>query len=138
MKKLILSTAMALILTACGSGGNSGLADMQDSQNMPKLGIVTYIGDAYGGTEALTKGKSKIDVDFGNKTLKGTLSWQNYKFLSEEGKAQTIHFSADIRDNRFEGTNVKGNFFGNNTAEVVGIYYNKQKEEGVIFGAKKQ
>ncbi|MDP8032789.1 transferrin-binding protein-like solute binding protein [Pasteurella atlantica] len=110
------------------------------TQNMPTAdaGIVTYTGDAYGGTEALTKGKSKIDVNFGNKTLKGTLSdWQNYKFLAEEDKAQPIHFSANIKGNKFEGQNVKGNFFGDNAAEVGGIYYNKQKKEGAIFGAKR-
>ncbi|MDG6882050.1 Transferrin binding protein-like solute binding protein [Phocoenobacter uteri] len=109
------------------------------TENMPTSGTVTYKGDAYGGLEALTKGKSKLDVDFGHKTLKGTLSdWQNYDFLAEKDKLQTISFDASIEGNKFEGKNVKGSFFGRNADEIGGIYHDEIRREGAVFGAKKQ
>ncbi|MDG6882051.1 Transferrin binding protein-like solute binding protein [Phocoenobacter uteri] len=109
------------------------------TENMPSSGIVTYKGDAYGGSEALTKGESRIDVDFGHKTLVGTLSdWQDYEFLEENDKTQTITFGASIKGNQFDGKNVKGAFFGHNAAEIGGIYYDKEKGECAVFGAKKQ
>ncbi|MDP8080138.1 transferrin-binding protein-like solute binding protein [Phocoenobacter skyensis] len=108
--------------------------------NMPTKATsdpVVYIGDAYGGARALTKGKSEIKVNFKDKTLAGTLfDWNDYKFVDK--KTPIIHFNANIKENKFEGENVQGAFFGDKAAEVGGIYYNKQKNEGAVFGAKKQ
>ncbi|MDP8033442.1 transferrin-binding protein-like solute binding protein [Pasteurella atlantica] len=107
------------------------------TNNMPKTGTVTYIGDAYGASREFARGKSNIEVNFGNKTLKGTLSeWQDYDFIAE--KTPVMIFNAKITGNQFEGKNVKGNFFGNKAAEIGGVYYDPTRMEGAVFGAKKQ
>ncbi|MDG6882049.1 Transferrin binding protein-like solute binding protein [Phocoenobacter uteri] len=107
--------------------------------NMPQKGKITYLGDAYGYSYSpLRKGKSTIDVDFTNKTLKGTLSdWQNDDLLNNP-LSKTMMFNAKIDGNQFEGKDVQGRFFGSNAAEVGGIYDSKERGESAVFGAKKQ
>ncbi|MDP8098721.1 transferrin-binding protein-like solute binding protein [Pasteurella atlantica] len=108
--------------------------------DMPKAGKVTYLGDAYGGSDTpLTKGKVKIDVDFGKKMLKGKISdWQNYAFLKDEKISHDMLFNAEIKGNKFKGKNIEGGFFGYNAAEIAGIYDDRKIDEGAVFGAKKQ
>lgn len=112
--------------------------------DMPKMGQVSYVGQAmYGETgdrSGWVKGVSQFNVDFGRKTLAGSVTGSG----GTQDLFPVISLVADIKGNKFEGTHngvsAVGGFYGPNAAELSGVYQGQKngKDFGGAFGAKKQ
>ena len=116
------------------------------TQNMPVTGLASYKGDSIilsddigdDSDEDAVAGQSSFDVDFGAKTLSGSITANN---------APTINISANISGNSFEGTAkstkltdgaVEGKFYGNDVAELGGLAKGNDNSWGAGFVGKKQ
>lgn len=118
------------------------------TQNMPVTGLASYKGDSIISGENIeadresdidaAKGQSSFDVNFGAKTLSGSITANN---------APTINISANISGNSFEGTAkstkltdgaVEGKFYGNNAVELGGLAKANDNSWGAGFVGKKQ
>ena len=114
------------------------------TQNMPVTGLASYKGDSIILSDDISDdsdavaGQSSFDVDFGAKTLSGSITANN---------APTINISANISGNSFEGTAkstkltdgaVEGKFYGNDAAEVGGLAKGNDNSWGAGFVGKKQ
>ena len=114
------------------------------TQNMPVTGLASYKGDSIissddiGDDSDAVAGQSSFDVDFGAKTLSGSITANN---------APTINISANISGNSFEGTAkstkltdgaVEGKFYGNNAVELGGLAKANDNSWGAGFVGKKQ
>ncbi|OOF65439.1 Slam-dependent surface lipoprotein [Rodentibacter sp. Ppn85] len=121
------------------------------TQNMPTSGTATYSGDAiisaeniYGldPEEDYYHGSSKFNVDFGNKTLEGSLNIPNRNLQPVK-----VEINAQISGNSFTGTTdstrlsngqVEGKFYGNNAKEMAGLAQSNDQSWNAAFGAAKQ
>ena len=114
------------------------------TQNMPVTGLASYKGDSIILSDDISDdsdavaGQSSFDVDFGAKTLSGSITANN---------VQTINISANISGNSFEGTAkstkltdgaVEGKFYGNNAVELGGLAKANDNSWGAGFVGKKQ
>ena len=114
------------------------------TQNMPVTGLASYKGDSIilsddiGDDSDEVAGQSSFDVDFGAKTLSGSITANN---------VPTINISANISGNSFEGTAkstkltdgaVEGKFYGNNAVELGGLAKANDNSWGAGFVGKKQ
>lgn len=118
------------------------------TQNMPVTGLASYKGDSIISGENIeadresdidvAKGQSSFDVNFGAKTLSGSITANN---------VPTINISANISGNSFEGTAkstkltdgaVEGKFYGNNAVELGGLAKANDNSWGAGFVGKKQ
>lgn len=114
------------------------------TKNMPVSGLASYKGDSIilsddiGDDSDAVAGQSSFDVDFGAKTLSGSITANN---------APTINISANISGNSFEGTAkstkltdgaVEGKFYGNNAVELGGLAKANDNSWGAGFVGKKQ
>lgn len=114
------------------------------TQNMPVTGLASYKGDSIilsddiGDDSDAVAGQSSFDVDFGAKTLSGSITANN---------VPTINISANISGNSFEGTAkstkltdgaVEGKFYGNNAVELGGLAKANDNSWGAGFVGKKQ
>ena len=114
------------------------------TQNMPVTGLASYKGDSIilsddiGDDSDAVAGQSSFDVDFGAKTLSGSITANN---------VPTINISANISGNSFEGTAkstkltdgaVEGKFYGNNAVELRGLAKANDNSWGAGFVGKKQ
>lgn len=109
-----------------------------ETKNMPTTGTVKYQGHAVYGDEKvdeMVSATSSFDVDFGKKTVTGTISNAEKKFAD-------ISLSAKIDGNRFEGVKdnytTKGGFYGPDAAEMAGTFISKDYKSGGAFGATKK
>ena len=114
------------------------------TQNMPVTGLASYKGDSIILSDDISDdsdavaGQSSFDVDFGAKTLSGSITANN---------VPTINISANISGNSFEGTAkstkltdgaVAGKFYGNNAVELGGLAKANDNSWGAGFVGKKQ
>lgn len=114
------------------------------TQNMPVTGLASYKGDSIissddiGDDSDAVAAQSSFDVDFGAKTLSGSITANN---------VPTINISANISGNSFEGTAkstkltdgaVEGKFYGNNAVELGGLAKANDNSWGAGFVGKKQ
>ena len=114
------------------------------TQNMPVTGLASYKGDSIILSDDISDdsdavaGQSSFDVDFGAKTLSGSITANN---------VPTINISANISGNSFEGTAkstkltdgaVEGKFYGNNAVELGGLAKANDNSWGAGFVGKKQ
>ena len=114
------------------------------TQNMPVTGLASYKGDSIissddiGDDSDAVAGQSSFDVNFGAKTLSGSITANN---------VPTINISANISGNSFEGTAkstkltdgaVEGKFYGNNAVELGGLAKANDNSWGAGFVGKKQ
>ena len=116
------------------------------TQNMPVTGLASYKGDSIilsddiddDSDEDAVAGQSSFDVNFGAKTLSGSITANN---------VPTINISANISGNSFEGTAkstkltdgaVEGKFYGNNAVELGGLAKANDNSWGAGFVGKKQ
>ena len=116
------------------------------TQNMPVTGLALYKGDGIilfndisdDSDEDTVVGQSSFDVNFGAKTLSGSITADN---------APTINISANISGNSFEGTAkstkltdgaVEGKFYGNNAVELGGLAKANDNSWGAGCVGKKQ
>ncbi len=114
------------------------------TQNMPVTGLASYKGDSIISSDDISDdsdavaGQSSFDVDFGAKTLSGSITANN---------VPTINISANISGNSFEGTAkstkltdgaVEGKFYGNNAVELGGLAKANDNSWGAGFVGKKQ
>lgn len=114
--------------------------------NMPVTGLASYKGDSIilsddisdDSDEDAVEGQSSFDVNFGAKTLSGSITANN---------VPTINISANISGNSFEGTAkstkltdgaVEGKFYGNNALELGGLAKANDNSWGAGFVGKKQ
>lgn len=113
---------------------------------MPVTGLASYKGDGIilfndigdDSDEDTVEGQSSFDVNFGAKTLSGSITANN---------VPTINISANISGNSFEGTAkstkltdgaVEGKFYGNNAVELGGLAKANDNSWGAGFVGKKQ
>ncbi|WP_274584768.1 Slam-dependent surface lipoprotein [Neisseria leonii] len=102
--------------------------------DMPANGVATYNGLALhiqNGQQPNTRGTSRFTVDFGQKTLSGTIS----------GVGTDVDLQGAISGNTFQGTHngtaVSGGFYGPGAAELSGTYRNSAQGFEGAFGAAK-
>lgn len=108
--------------------------------SMPATGVAQYSGAATYLNEQIFKSgdtgtiaASKFTVDFGKKTVAGTIS----SSPQHTPIPSTISLSARIDGNKFSGNNVNGAFFGSEANELAGAY-TTDGNGGGTFGAQKQ
>ena len=114
------------------------------TQNMPVTGLASYKGDSIILSDDISDdsdavaGQSSFDVNFGAKTLSGSITANN---------VPTINISANISGNSFEGTAkstkltdgaVEGKFYGNNAVELGRLANANDNSWGAGFVGKKQ
>lgn len=105
------------------------------TQTMPTQGVATYKGSAIHGVMGdvdmlIETAAIQLQVNFDKKTIEGKVNSLN-----------PIQLSATISGNSFSGTKddiqTMGYFYGDNAAEMGGIYANKNSAITGSFGAKK-
>ena len=105
--------------------------------NMPSNGIVRYVGNAALGRTAIgAVADADIVADFGQKTLRGQIS----QIARSRFDFSQINFNATISGNSFSGDGAvksNGNFYGNNAAEVGGIFHDTTQNLYGSFGARR-
>ncbi|MGF6148003.1 Transferrin binding protein-like solute binding protein [Kingella potus] len=118
------------------------LTPTSGSNAVPASGKATYSGLAAFGYDNLTfgTGASEFTVDFGKKTINGS--------VSSGGGTFTVPLSGTISGNSFSGVknnvSMKGNFYGPKAAELAGVYKGEATLNNPLtpvmgsFGAKKQ
>lgn len=123
---------------------------LTDASKVPNTGKATYVGTALYGDEktsdipALNRNDgfapsvSQFNVDYGNKTIDGTIS-------SPEKYFNSVQLKGNISGNGFAGTHngvhMEGRFFGGNAEELGGTFSKGTKDNPEMlgsFGAKKQ
>ena len=106
---------------------------------MPTSGSASYSGEGIVGRAANAEtATAKITADFGQKTVKGELTQtpsdrSTFTF-------NPVNFNATISGNSFSGDGAvksNGNFYGNNAAEVGGIFHDTTQNLYGSFGAKR-
>ncbi|WP_416191212.1 Slam-dependent surface lipoprotein [Neisseria sp. CCUG12390] len=122
---------------------NYVLGDVTPLSAMPTNGTATYSGlsllDNVGNGWAGLEGTSKFNVDFGKKTINGTINHGPYN----------LGLGGTISGNSFNGTkdglSMQGHFYGPQAQELGGIFKGSVIEDGGsintftgVFGAKKQ
>lgn len=105
--------------------------------NMPTSGTAKYNGEAVLGRSASgTLGTANITADFGQKTLAGSIT----RSKDSDINFNQIDLNATISGNSFSGdgaVKTNGNFYGNNAAEVGGIFHDTTQNLYGSFGAKR-
>lgn len=107
------------------------------TEEMPKTGTAEYTGRAvlYAPSKKMYDNSwtSRFSVDFGEKSLVGTL-------ISGTGTTG-VQLSADIDGNKFKGSQdgnyTEGAFFGANAAELSGVFSSERNNFIGVYGAKK-
>ena len=116
------------------------------TRNMPTSGSASYSGQSIISAnvsalehEGFYTGTSQFNVDFGNKTLNGSLGINNI---------QPVNINASISGNSFNGTatssslpsagRVEGKFYGDQAKQLAGLAQANDNNWGAAFGAQKQ
>lgn len=116
------------------------------TRNMPTSGSASYSGQSIISAnvsalehEGFYTGTSQFNVDFGNKTLNGSLGINNI---------QPVNINASISGNSFNGTatssslpsagRVEGKFYGDQAKQLAGLAQANDNNWGAVFGAQKQ
>ena len=107
----------------------------QVTTNMPTTGTAVYNGLSLGSSTGnlYEQGTSTFNVDFGAKTISGTVSNAAYS-ADLRGTISGASFSG-----AHNGVNMSGNFYGPNAAELGGVYNGTSNGRSVVgsFGAKR-
>ena len=107
----------------------------QVTTNMPTTGTAVYNGLSLGSRtgDVYDYGTSRFNVDFGAKTISGTVSNTAYS-ADLRGTISGASFSG-----AHNGVNMSGNFYGPNAAELGGVYNGISNGRAVVgsFGAKR-
>ena len=116
------------------------IGSVTPTAQVPTTGSAVYNGlavDSAVGGGAFQQGTSRFDVDFGAKTINGTINAASHQ----------IPLAGTINGASFAGTkngiNMSGNFYGPNAAELGGVYNGSITEQGNTvkhmgsFGAKR-
>ena len=107
----------------------------QITTNMPTTGTAVYNGLSLGSRtgDVYDEGTSRFNVDFGAKTISGTVSNATYS-ADLRGTISGASFSG-----AHNGVNMSGNFYGPNAAELGGVYNGTSNSKSVVgsFGAKR-
>lgn len=107
------------------------------ANKVPSTGMATYQGRStlVCGSCADNRdinGTSQFTVDFGNKSITGSLTHPN----------TTVNLAATINGNSFtgakDGFTTTGGFFGPNAEEISGVFTNQSQKISGAFGATKQ
>ena len=114
--------------------------------NMPTSGSASYYGQSIISAdipalddEDFYTGSSQFNVDFGNKSLSGSLNIRNI---------QPVNINAAISGNSFSGSasssslpsaaRVEGKFYGDQAKQLAGLAQAHDNNWGAAFGAQKQ
>ena len=107
----------------------------QVTTNMPTTGTAVYNGLSLGSHtgDVYGEGTSRFNVNFGAKTISGTVSNAAYS-ADLRGTISGAAFSGT-----HNGVNMSGNFYGPNAAELGGVYSGTSNGLPVAgsFGAKR-
>ena len=107
----------------------------QVTTNMPTTGTAVYNGRSLGSStgNVYGEGTSRFNVNFGAKTISGTVSNATYS-ADLRGTISGASFSG-----AHNGVNMSGNFYGPNAAELGGVYNGTSNGRSVVgsFGAKR-
>ena len=107
----------------------------QVTTNMPTTSTAVYNGLSLGSRtgDVYDYGTSRFNVDFGAKTISGTVSNAAYS-ADLRGTISGASFSG-----AHNGVNMSGNFYGPNAAELGGVYNGTSNGKSVVgsFGAKR-
>ena len=107
----------------------------QVTTNMPTTGTAVYNGLSLGSSTGnlYERGTSTFNVDFGSKTISGTVTNDAYS-ADLRGTISGAAFSGT-----HNGVNMSGNFYGPNAAELGGVYNGTSNGRSVVgsFGAKR-
>ena len=107
----------------------------QVTTNMPTTGTAVYNGLSLGSRtgDVYGEGTSRFNVNFGAKTISGTVSNAAYS-ADLRGTISGASFSG-----AHNGVNMSGNFYGPNAAELGGVYNGTSNGRSVVgsFGAKR-
>ena len=105
----------------------------QVTTNMPTTGTAVYNGLSLGSHtgDVYGEGTSRFNVNFGAKTISGTVSNAAYS-ADLRGTISGAAFSGT-----HNGVNMSGNFYGPNAAELGGVYNGTSNGKSVVgsFGA---
>ena len=109
-----------------------------DEKQMPQTGTAKYTGYAIAyraSDRAVSKGSSSFDVDFGAKTVQGTLTLDQFGTHSVQAK---IDGNEIVQVNN-GGIN-SGYFYGKNAQEMAGDFYAKHQNKEIYgnFGATRK
>lgn len=105
--------------------------------NMPTSGVAKYDGNAAVGRSAVgAAANASFTADFGQKTFTGKITKAEKSYID----FNPIDINATISGNSFSGDGAvksNGNFYGNNAAEVGGIFHDTTQNLYGSFGAKR-
>ncbi|BFU61113.1 MULTISPECIES: Slam-dependent surface lipoprotein [Rodentibacter] len=117
------------------------------TKDMPASGTAAYSGQSIIAVydvpaledEDYYQGTSKFNVDFGNKTLKGSLDIQNIQPVNIDAKISGNSFTGTAKSDSIPSSGaVEGKFYGENAKEMAGLALGNDKSWGAAFGAQKK
>lgn len=116
------------------------------TQGMPNGGTAEYLGKSVLLTTDETEdiGESTFTVNFGDKTLTGTLNFQTVSLIMDvDGRITDNSFTGTVMPQQssssVSGTaNVEGKFYGDQAKEISGVFANESNDWIGAFGAQKQ
>ena len=113
-------------------------------REVPRSGQATYIGSAVRldslTKDILTDGTSRIDVDFGEKTVKGEIDmpFPRRDITLHEGRLNGASYSGNASVLGNSSGSYQGGLFGPNAAETAGIVqFDTNHDLDTVFGGKK-
>lgn len=113
--------------------------------NMPTSGSASYYGQSIISAdipalddEDFYTGSSQFNVDFGNKSLSGSLDIRNIQPVNINGSISGNTFSGYASSASLSTAPVEGRFYGEQAKELSGLAKAKDNSWGAAFGAQKQ
>ncbi|MCK3655568.1 hypothetical protein A4G19_07350 [Pasteurellaceae bacterium Macca] len=110
------------------------------SQNVPTSGTANYSGHSIikaGAGSDWVEGTSQFQVDFGAKTLKGSLTSEQASTVDIKAQISGNDFAGSASSKAFSSAKVEGKFYGPNAAELGGLFKDDKNSWSGAFGAKR-
>lgn len=113
----------------------------EEARNVPSSGKFTYLGNAVRFNElngkAMTSGKSRIDIDFGAKTVEGEIKmpglYRDIRLLT--GHLNGTQYSGDATVFGNDSGRYYGGVFGENAQETAGVVeFSEDRNLSTAFG----
>ena len=112
-----------------------------EATNIPKSGTATYYGNVVrvdGVGEIYNAGKSRLNVDFGNKVVDGKLEMSGARDVTlEKGNLHGAKFSGQATMLWNSGGTYRGTLMGNGATEAAGVVDFNNSTLDAVFGGKR-
>ncbi len=112
--------------------------------DMPKSGSAVYVGNAVRfdsiTKDFLTDGKTRLNVDFGNKTVSGKIEMPGLRrdITLHQGRIEGSSYSGGASVIGNDKGSYEGGFFGSNAKETAGIVkFDNNADLNTAFGGKR-